>query len=416
MQKIGLITVSGTFKFVAFFTLAFTFIGHVNAQAIPATTMPSVAKAPEPIVFAPWRLIDQTEEQNEYLEEFPSPITSPYAVNNTVPLRVFLPNNPSGPIPVVLVLHYLGATDLKAERALAQELNRSNIAAAVMTLPYHLTRTPPGRRSGELAIEPDPPTLVATMTQAVLDARRSLDFLESRPEFDHKFVGLAGTSLGALVAAVTYAVDNRVTHPTFVLGGVNLAHVIWNSSLLVRQRDVLRRRGFTEEKLATAIQAIEPLKYLPGRKAASSFVIGGQYDTVIPGQSTRELISALGSPKVLWLDTGHYGGIFVQRRLMREVAKFFAAEFSGNNFIVPKKLYAPTIRIGIKIDTGNGLDLGVGVDLIKFDKRGDRFSSLFLTPRGLQIFLGQRIGNGLSVGIIGSTHKVGIGFLWSTVL
>ena len=387
-----------------------------HAQNIPLPEIPSIAKNPPAITFEPWHETDQTEDSTEYLAEFPSPIVSPYPQNNTVQLRIFMPANPGKAVPVVLILHYWGATDLKNERAMAQELNRANIAAAVMTLPYHLTRTPPGRHSGEMAIEPDPRKMVLTMSQAVLDARRSIDFLQSRAEFDHTRLGLAGTSLGALVAELTYGVDERVTHVAFILGGADLAHIVWSSSLLVRQRDVLVRRGYTEQKLRESIQPIEPLKYLPGRRTSPSFVIGGQYDTVINKQATDELIAALADPKVLWLDTGHYGGIFVQRRLMREVAGFFNQEFSGVPFVVPKKVYAPTIRLGLKVDTGNGFDLGVGLDLLKFDHRGDTFASLFVTPRGPQLFIGRDITQGFAIGLIGTPRNSGVALLWSAVL
>jgi len=387
-----------------------------SSQTIPEPQILPVSTPPPTIKFAPWRDVQQTEDSSEYVEEFPSPAVSPVAVNNVVPLRVFVPASADGPVPVVLILHYWGATDLRSERSLALELNRSGIGAAIMTLPYHLTRTPVGRKSGELALEPDPKRLAATMSQATLDARRAIDFLQTRPEFQKQPIGICGTSLGALVASLTYAVDDRITHATFVLGGVNLAHIIWSSSLVVRQRDILRRHGFTEDKLAEAIKSIEPLNYLANRKPGSSFVVGGQYDTVIPKVCTDELISALDSPKILWLDTGHYGGIFVQRKIMREVSKYFASEFGGKAFQPPKALYAPTIRLGGKIDTGNGFDLGVGLDLIKFDRLGNRFSTLFLTPRGVQLFIGQTISNGLSFGLVGSTHKAGIGLVWSTVL
>jgi hypothetical protein len=390
--------------------------GFALSQDIPLPEIPSIAKSPPPITFEPWHEAEQTEDSTEYLTEFPSPIISPYPVNNVVQLRVFMPANPGKAVPVVLILHYWGATDLKNERAMAQELNRANIAAAVMTLPYHLTRTPPGKHSGEMAIEPDPRRMVLTMSQAVLDVRRSIDFLESRAEFDHSRLGLAGTSLGALVAELAYGVDNRVTHVAFILGGANLAHIVWTSSLLVRQRDVLVRRGYTEEKLRESIQPIEPLRFLPNRSPSPSFVIGGQYDTVINKQATEQLIASLTNPKVLWLDTGHYGGIFVQRRLMREVAVFFSQEFSGVPFIVPKRVYAPTIRLGLKVDTGNGFDLGVGLDLLKFDERGDTFASLFVTPRGPQLFLGRTISQGFSLGVIGTTRNSGVALLWSAVL
>jgi hypothetical protein len=137
---------------------------------------------------------------------------------------------------------------------------------------------------------------------------------------------------------------------------------------------------------------------------------------VIKQQSTQELIASLTDPKVLWLDTGHYGGIFVQRRLMREMARFFNQEFTGVKFVPPAKLYAPTIRLGLKVDTGNGFDIGAGLDLLKFDKKGDTFMTLFATPRGPQLYLGRDISQGFSVGVIGSTHKSGLALLWSAVL
>jgi len=255
-------------------------LGVSGAQTVPLPKIPSITQVPAPIAFAPWKEVDQTELGTEYLVEFPSPVESPYPANNVVPLRVFLPVNSDKPVPVVLVLHYWGATDLRNERELAKDLNRANIAAAVMTLPYHMGRTPPGRHSGDMAIEPDPRHMVLTMTQAVLDTRRSIDFLTSRPELDHTRLGLAGTSLGALVAELAYGADSRVTHVAFVLGGVDLAHIMWSSSLLVRQRDLLIRRGFTEQRLREAIEPIEPLKYLPSRTASPALVIGGQYDTV----------------------------------------------------------------------------------------------------------------------------------------
>jgi dienelactone hydrolase len=390
--------------------------GAANAQTAPPRQIPSILQRPAPIPFAQWREVDQSDSGTEYVVEFPSPLPGPYPANNVVPLRVFMPVNPSGRIPVVLVLHYWGATDLRNERALAQELNRGNVAAAVMTLPYHLSRTPPGRHSGEMAIQPDPEEMVLTMTQAVLDVRRSIDFLWERPEFDHSKLGLAGTSLGALVAELAYGADERITDVAFVLGGVDLAHIVWSSSLLVRQRDVLIHRGFTETSLREAIRAIEPLTYLARRKTAPALVIGGQYDTVIKQQSTQELIASLTDPKVLWLDTGHYGGIFVQRRLMREMARFFKQEFAGTAFIPPAKLYAPTIRLGLKVDTGNGFDIGAGLDLLKFDKKGDSFMTLFVTPRGPELFLGRDVSQGFSVGVVGSTHKSGVALLWSAVL
>ncbi|HSI72927.1 MAG TPA: dienelactone hydrolase family protein [Fimbriimonas sp.] len=380
-----------------------------------ATGQP-IRQPPPPITFPEWKEIELGEEHTEYLVTIPSAYRSPYPNNNQIPVRVFIPEPRTGPIPVVVVLHYWGATDLRPERALATELNRRGMAAAVVTLPYHLERTPPGRRSGEMAIEGDVERLKLTTLQSVSDVRRTIDFLSTKPEFDPKRVGITGTSLGALVTALVFALDPRVDSATFILGGVDFADILWSSSRVVIQRDVLRRRGFTEERLREALAEVEPLTYLPERKTGSAFVIGAKFDTVIPESSSRKLIAALPDPKVLWLDTGHYGGIFVQRRLMREVAGYFASKFTGATYNLPTKLYAPTFRVGIKADLSSGFDVALGLDLIRFDPKGEAFGTLLVTPRGPGLFLGKKITPVIAAGAIFTPRSGSIGIFWSTVL
>jgi hypothetical protein len=373
-------------------------------------------QAPPAISFPAWNEVDVAEEHTEYLVTFPSAIVTPYPNNNVVPVRVFVPEPHNGPMPVVVVLHYWGATDLRPERSLATELNRRGIAAAVVTLPYHLERTPPGRRSGDMAIEADVDRLRRTTLQSVMDVRRTIDFLMTKSEFDSTRIGITGTSLGALVTALVFAVDSRIQSATFILGGADFAEIMWSSSRVVLQRDALRRRGYTEEKLRDALKDVEPLTYLPDRKTGTSFVIGAKFDTVIQEGSTRKLINALPNPKVLWLDTGHYGGIFVQRRLMREVASYFGAQFTGSEYSLPSQLYAPTFRLGIKADVVSGFDVAVGLDLLRFDKRGEGFATLLLTPRGAGLFLGKKITPVLAAGAILTPKYGSLGIFWSTVL
>ncbi|CAN5531474.1 hypothetical protein BH11ARM1_BH11ARM1_12590 [soil metagenome] len=376
----------------------------------------SLTEPPPKITFPDWKDIDVTDDATEYEVSFPSAVISPYPNNNVVPISIFIPQNAKGPVPVVVVLHYWGASDLRPERSLATELARRGIASAIMTLPYHLSRTPPGHGSGELAIEPDIDRLKVTTLQSVLDVRRTIDFLMTRPEFDPSKIGITGTSLGALITSLSFAVDQRITNASFVLGGADFAKIMWSSSRVVQQRDAMRRQGFTEEKLALALHDIEPLNYLPARRTGNSFVIAGKFDTVIPRESTDALIKALPNVKVLWLTTGHYGGIFVQRRLMREVANFFGAEFSGKTYASPKEVYAPTLRIGMKADTGAGFDVALGLDLLQFDARGNGFATLLVTPRGPSLFVGYHLTPVLAAGGFATLKNAGLGIFWSTVL
>ncbi|HWA83010.1 MAG TPA: alpha/beta hydrolase family protein [Fimbriimonadaceae bacterium] len=377
---------------------------------------PQVAQAPPPIQFPDWKEVDRSATAIEYTVSFPSAMETPYPANNTVPLRVLTPINATGPIPAVVVLHYWGTRDLKVERALAAELNRHGIAAVLMTLPYHLTRTPPGYVSGELALEPDPDLIVQNLVQSVWDVRRTIDWIASRSEFDPSRMGIAGSSLGAVVATLAYGIDHRLSAATFVLGGVDLAHIIWASSRTVREREMLRKHGYTEDKLREALASVEPKPFLETRTGGTAFVIGANYDTVMPRGSSDELIKALGHPKTLFVDTGHYGGIFVERRLLREAGNFFGSEFAGKDFVPPSRIYAPTVRIGGIANTATGFDLVAGLDLIKFDRRGDGFATLLISPRGPELFVGRRIDSRISFGVLGTRRTVGVGLFWSTVL
>ncbi len=382
-----------------------------------AQELPSVTVAPPQIAFDDWKSVaGDDEDVDEFATQFPSAIATASPENNTVQIRAFLPKRRSGPVPVVVVLHYWGASDQKIERSLAGDLARRGVGSVLMTLPYHLGRTPAGVRSGELAIEPDPARLTATMTQAVFDVRRTVDFINGRPEFDSARIGIAGTSLGSIVSELAFAVEPRFQHAAFMLGGADLAHILWHSSRVVKVRDELRKKGLTEPKLRDALRTVEPLEYLGARKEGNSFVIGGKFDTVVPPADTQKLIAALPSPKTLMLDTGHYGGIFVERRILRLVSEYFGKEFGGTDFTPPKHVYAPSVRIVVQANNDSGVQLGVGLDLWKSSPRSELFSTIIATPRGPQLFLGTKIDRSLAVGAFATTRRVSAGVMWSIVL
>lgn len=334
--------------------------------------------------------------------------------NDVVRLRAFLPVSRTGRVPVVLMLHYWGAVDLRVERGLAGELNRRGVGAVALELPFHLRRTPPGFKSGELAVRPDTAWLASTMHQAVLDVRRAVDWIESRPEFDGGRIGLCGTSLGAIVAALAFALEPRFACGSTQLGGIDLAHIVWNSSRLTQQREAWRRRGYTEERLRTELSELEPGTWLKpdGRPF---FAVAARYDTVIPPVDARKLISATGAQE-LWLDSGHYGGALVERGVYRSVAGFFASTFAGREFAPPASLYVPTIRVGLALSPPNGLQAAVGVDVWRSNRSGDGFASALMTPKGIQGFIGHKVHRGFSVGVSVTRRTTSWGLFWNTVL
>lgn len=369
------------------------------------------------ITFQDWRTIEELEDSTEYLAHFPSAFKSEYPENDNVSLTVFLPvqDDEQRAIPVVLILHYWGAPNLRVERSLAQELNRRGIGAAILTLPYHLSRTPRGATSGALAVQPDPAKLRNMMIQSTQDCIRSIDFIESRsPRL--QVLGIYGTSLGALIGSLAYGVEPRLKNAAFLLGGADMAKLIWNSSRVGHVKEALRFKGFDEAKLAAELKPIDCAPYLMQKPVGRTFLVSAKYDTVVPPESSRKLNQLLPSSKTLEIETGHYGGVFIQERLLREVALFFAAVAGDRDYEPPTQLISPTIRVGVTFEVPGRYDIVGGIDLLKLDADGKTYASLLLTPRNPVFWVGRDIGNGMNVGIGISNQRVRPGVFWSTVL
>jgi dienelactone hydrolase len=377
---------------------------------------PQVAQPPPRIEFDPWRETGRSEFFTEYSVSFPSAFVTNFDENDTVRLRVFVPTDAFGPVPVVVLLHYWGATDTSLERSAARRLAEAGIASVIMPLPYHLDRTPVGHVSGQMAVEADVTKLKATMVQSVWDVRRTVDWIDTRQEFRRDQVGISGTSLGALVGTLAFAIEPRFSASGYMLGGVDIAHIIWHSSRVVEQREELRRQGFTEERLREALAEIEPLTYLKKSDMRPTFAIAAKYDTVIPPADADKLINALGNVKATWLDTGHYGGALVQAKLVNTMSRFFAQTFRGIDFNAPDSLYAPTIRWGLGVNDETGLQVMAGVDVWRLKANGETFASVMITPRGAQGFLGQTVSKNFALGISVTRKRTTLGVLWSIVL
>ncbi len=388
----------------------------ILAQTEGPAARPAALDAPSRIDFAAWRPVRRDSQTAEFEAEFPSAAPSGVPENDVVPLRIFIPGQATGPVPVVVVLHYWGATDLNLEIDQARELNKVGVAAVLLALPYHLARAPKGTRSGELALRPDVPSLIATMTQSVLDVRRTVDWVEGRPEFAPGRVGLVGTSLGAIVGALVHAVEPRVKATAFVLGGADLARILWSSSVVGRQRSALRQQGYTEERLRDELRSVEPLSRLRPDDPRPALLIDARYDTVVPPASADALAGALPRMARVRIDTGHYGGALVHSRLVRLTSRFFAATLNDLPFDAPRAFYAPTVRLMVTYNPETELQFGAGLDVWRGDARGDLFATALVTAQGLQGYVGRKLGRGFSAGVMITRRRTTWGVAWTVVL
>ena len=201
----------GTLRVKALLALGMVLLALCDAQDLRAPLDP----------LFPSRLLTgvRRDGYTEYRVEFPSAYRSPYPANNTVYAWWLVPAERVGRAPTVVLLHSLGIRRPELEMGLARELARNGIAVFLMTLPYHMQRTPPGYGSGDLILAGDIALLREAGIQATWDVRRAVDWLQRQPEVDPDRIALVGISLGAILGATALASEPRLHSAALILGG-----------------------------------------------------------------------------------------------------------------------------------------------------------------------------------------------------
>lgn len=238
-----------------------------------------------------------------YAVRFPSPVESPDAVNNTVHAEYFRPKNATGQVPAVVVLDILQGNAL-VSRGAAMWLAQNGIAAISVTMPYYGPRRP---AQGPRMLTPDVERSVANVRQTVLDCRRAVAYLASRPEVDADRIGVLGTSLGSFMGGLVAAAEPRVHSACLLLGGGGLVDAFYNHPKAQLVALALTAVGITKDKLSRQIAPIDPITYADRLKDKSLLLIGASRDDIVPPAAMKRLWEATGRPKIIWLDATHVG-------------------------------------------------------------------------------------------------------------
>jgi fermentation-respiration switch protein FrsA (DUF1100 family) len=256
---------------------------------------------------------------------FPSPVKTPDAENNVVHAEYFAPRGAGAKRPGVIVLHILGA-DFPLSRYMAARLADRRVAALFVKLPYYGERRPPeqGARTKRF-LSPDIERTVASMRQAVLDVRRAACWLAARPDVDAQRVGVAGISLGGIVAALAAAIDPALREGAFLLAGGDLSTILWAMPEGAPYRKAWLESGRTRDDLKALTDPFDPLTYSHGLVGKRLLFIAGKVDEVVPPSSTLLLWEAAGRPPIHWYDCGHYSAVGFLLPGIRKTVDFFAS-------------------------------------------------------------------------------------------
>jgi dienelactone hydrolase len=198
-----------------------------------------------------------------------------------VPAYLVLPAG-KGPHPAVLYMHGVGSPpDQFLSEAIA--MAQGGVAGLLIAAPYT-------RRSGQRL------RLTATdldeFVQCVVDLRRGVDLLTSRPEIDPTRIGYAGHSYGAIAGGVLSGLEKRIKAYVLMAGAA-------------RWTPWLARTG-AEPDYVARMRVTDP-EYYVGRAAPAALLLqNGRRDTTFTEQDAKDLYLAASSPKELkWYDADH---------------------------------------------------------------------------------------------------------------
>jgi dienelactone hydrolase len=268
-------------------------------------------------------------QRMEYLAEnveawevrFPSPMTTPHALNNTVHCEYYRPRDDGQRHPAVIVLHILGG-DFPLSRLFCVALAQRGVAALFVKMPYYGPRR--GTAGSRRMISRDPRETTEGMTQAVLDIRRAAAWLAEQGEVDSQRLGVFGISLGGITGALAATAEPRLSNVCLLLAGGDIGRVAWESPELRSIRQYWEQQGGTREDFTAALRPIDPVEFAANVRGRRILMLNATDDEVIPRPCTEALWKAFGEPEIHWYPGGHYSVARYLPNAMFRVVEFFA--------------------------------------------------------------------------------------------
>jgi hypothetical protein len=238
---------------------------------------------------------------------FPSAITTPHPENNVVTTRLFPASSRHARRRAVVVLPQWNS-DADGHVGLCRLLSRFGMTALRLSLPYHDTRMPPELTRADYIVSSNIVRTLEVCRQAVLDARRAVQWLA---EQGYDSIGILGTSLGSCLSMLTACHEPLVKAQALNHISPFFGDVVWRG---LSTRHV--RRGLdghvSLDELRDLWRPISPQVHLDtlGKRKVETLLVYARYDLTFPVDLSRDLVREFkrrGIPhQVSVLPCGHY--------------------------------------------------------------------------------------------------------------
>ncbi|HQR05457.1 MAG TPA: alpha/beta hydrolase family protein [Gemmatales bacterium] len=261
----------------------------------------------------------EKEGYDVYTVTFPSAVTTKYPENNTVHCEWYQPRG-KGPFPATVVLDILDGSQ-KLTKVQSTILVQKGIACLTVQMAYYGPRRP--ANSKIRLIMPDIDHTLGAIRQTVLDNRRAAAWIASRPEVDENRLGMVGTSLGSFMGSLSAEMEPRFTKVAIILGGGGVVDAYYDHPQGDSVRKLWESTGGTKEKLEQMIAIADPITRAENLKDREVIMFAAKNDEIVPPTMCNRMWEALGKPKIIWYEAGHYTAIlFITNALQHTIDHF----------------------------------------------------------------------------------------------
>jgi dienelactone hydrolase len=208
------------------------------------------------------------------------------------------------PLPVLLGLHGLGGSKNDIAN-IAPMLSMFGVQVAVLALDaqYHGARKVEGHELLSRDLEGSKKAFI----QSVVDYRRALDYLDTRPEFDPDRVGLVGMSMGGMMGTILTALEPRIKTAVLAVPAADWVTLAKESASPVALQLRDDNPNFDFEQFRRTLDPVDPLHFAPRLAGKPILLLHANSDEIIP-RHCAELLDkyAQGEPvEVQWYESGH---------------------------------------------------------------------------------------------------------------
>ena len=245
-----------------------------------------------------------------------------------------IPKIYAAPHPTILLVHGSGGNkDVDYIRAASEALTSMGYATLSLDTQYRGERVRPGK-NGEL--QPDSYTTRDAWVQTVIDLRRAVDYLASRPDVDKGKIGYLGFSMGGMLGSVLGGVEERISCFFLAVPGGGIVNAVSHIDRypLLKERFAVQITPDVLQRIEEISSVIDPIYYVGNILPRPLMIVVGKHDEIIPAEMSTALVEAAHAKEgenVMRLDSGHVPPLTI----VFDIRNFFAAHLGKPKMNLP---------------------------------------------------------------------------------